>query len=867
LAGRRKLSQNGGNGMIENANKTKQELGFSEILTYLTLVNEGVVECKNGALLAGFWYEGPDLESATVEEVEVLTAFISRAFARFGGGWMLHVEMIRKPTETYPRGFFNEPTNYLIDAERAYQHKQEGSHFESKIGLFFTYLPPLLEQSSMWRKIVNFLMGDGETTYLEMSQKNLRHFEDKLSEIEDILTASKQIKLKRMLVEPVIADDGEKFLNFQLLEAINYVVNGRWHPVRLPNPCPTYLDTLFARDMLAGSPLIYDDNKLAIISVVGYPHGSYPGILQAINRLPYEARFSNRFIFTDYLDASEKLQKLRKQWAQKMRSFISILLNRPDAPINLDAASMVEDIDSAIMPLESGDICFGHHTCVVVIRGKDDEELDYRAREVTKIFEFRGFAAKIEKRNGFEAFIGSLPGHGYENVRRPMINSLNYSDIIPTTTDWTGKEFCPSGHFPPNSPALIQAASMDSTPFRLNLHDGDVGHTLILGPTGAGKSTLLSLIASQFERYEGSRVFVFDKGYSMFPLAAACLDAAHYDIGAPDETGKRLRFCPLATIDSSQERLGAQEWIETIVVLSQDASCTPDQRELIHSALQTMANTTRDASERTMTHFLGTIQDMKLREILNYYAGEHPGGILLDGDSNDIHYKHLTVFEMEHVYNMSEKLVVPIFVYLFREIEKRLNETVEGKMNPPSLIIIDEAWTALNHPMFQEKLAEWLLVLRKKNCAVVMATQNLSHILDSPIRQTILDSCFTRILLPNPAAMNEDLKKLYMGYLNLNAKQVMLIAEVGIMKKHYYYTAPNSRNYRLFDLGLDEVALAFVGAAGKDDLKAIRALIKKYGKTWPSYWLEQRGLKDWGEEWLKRYDLYMTHENSQEEAV
>lgn len=352
-------------------------------------------------------------------------------------------------------------------------------------------------------------------------------------------------------------------------------------------------------------------------------------------------------------------------------------------------------------------------------------------------------------------------------------------------------------------------------------------------------------------------MFVFDKGYSMFPLAAACLNAAHYDIGSPDTVGKKIRFCPLAAIDTPQERLVAQEWIETIIVLAQEKACTPEQRERIHIALQSLAETTSAPEERTITHFIASIQDVKIREIMNFYAGDHAGGLLLDGETSDIRYKHLTVFEMEHVYNMSERLVVPIFVHLFREIEKRLNETIEGKPNPPSLIIIDEAWTALNHPMFQEKLAEWLLVLRKKNCAVVLATQNLSHILDSPIRQTILDSCFTRILLPNPSAMNEDLKKLYMGYLGLNSKQVSLIAEVGIMKRHYYYTAPNSRNYRLFDLGLGAVAMSIVGAAGKDDLKEIRRLIKEHEDRWVGYWLRNRGLPDWGESWFERYDAYV----------
>jgi type IV secretion system protein VirB4 len=135
---------------------------------------------------------------------------------------------------------------------------------------------------------------------------------------------------------------------------------------------------------------------------------------------------------------------------------------------------------------------------------------------------------------------------------------------------------------------------------------------------------------------------------------------------------------------------------------------------------------------------------------------------------------------------------------------------------------------------------------------VVLATQNLSDIVNVPIHQTILESCFTRILLPNPNAVNDDLKELYMGHLGLNRQQVRLISEA-VMKQQYYYAAPNSRNYRLFDLGLAPVALSFVGASNKDDLKAIRELQRRHGGKWPVYWLESRGLADWGKAWAERY--------------
>jgi type IV secretion system protein VirB4 len=319
----------------------------------------------------------------------------------------------------------------------------------------------------------------------------------------------------------------------------------------------------------------------------------------------------------------------------------------------------------------------------------------------------------------------------------------------------------------------------------------------------------------------------------------------------------------LASIDTPIERLDAQEWLEAAIVLSKGSPPTPDERALLSEALETMARTSSDASMRTLTNFIHTVQSLDLRKYLDYYAGDKPGGLLLDGDSNDIQYRRFTVFELDHVFQMDVKLVMPIFLFLFKEIEKRLDSTVEGKHNPPSLIIIDEAWMALSHEMFQAKIREWLLTLRKKNCAVVLATQNLSDIVNSPIRQTILESCFTRVLLPNPNAASDDLKELYMGHLGLNRAQVRLIANA-VMKKHYYYAAPNSRNYRLFDLGLAPVAMSFAGASNRDDLRKIRELQRMHGETWPAHWLRFRNLKDWGDLWLEKFEENKTKSTEEE---
>jgi type IV secretory pathway VirB4 component len=127
-----------------------------------------------------------------------------------------------------------------------------------------------------------------------------------------------------------------------------------------------------------------------------------------------------------------------------------------------------------------------------------------------------------------------------------------------------------------------------STPFRLNLHVDDVGHTLIFGPTGSGKSTLLALIAAQFRRYENAQIFAFDKGRSLLPLtlapAANTTKSAAYGEGG----GMELSFCPLEDLSTDEDRAWAAEWIETLVVM-QGVTMTPDLRNAISRQIRLMA--------------------------------------------------------------------------------------------------------------------------------------------------------------------------------------------------------------------------------------------------------------------------------------
>ena len=133
--------------------------------------------------------------------------------------------------------------------------------------------------------------------------------------------------------------------------------------------------------------------------------------------------------------------------------------------------------------------------------------------------------------------------------------------------------------------------------------------------------------------------------------------------------------------------------------------------------------------------------------------------------------------------------------------------------------------------------------LRKKNAAVVLATQSLSEIANSPYPDVILESCPTKLYLPNAEARNPQTRELYRKF-GLSDRQIDIIAEAA-PKRDYYYASPLGR--RLFQFALGPAALAFIGAGSKEDVLTARRLIAEFGRRWPVEWLRSRGHTEWAD--------------------
>ncbi len=777
---------------------------LADYLPWAMTAAPGVILNKDGGFQRTISYRGPDLESASEGELLSFTARVNNVLKRFGSGWALFFEASRIPANDYPSSDFADRAAWLVDEERRASFETGSAHFESRYYLTFAWLPPS-DRTRQGEAL--FLTRDGE----EMPASWRDHLDVFIRETDRAIGL-----LSALMPECRALDDSET------LEYLHGCVSTKRHPVAAPET-PMFLDGVIAdRGLTGGLAPMLGEEHLRVVTVQGFPPASEPGFLDALNRLGFSYRWTTRFIALDKALATKEITKYRRQWFAKRKSIAAIvketLFNEESVLLDADADNKAADADSALQELGADDIAFGYLTASVVVSDVDAANAGAKAKEIERVLNGLGFVTIRESVNAVDAWLGSLPGHLYANIRQPLVHTLNLAHLAPLSAVWAGN--CWNAHF--NALPLLQATTHETTPFRLSTHLGDVGHTLIVGPTGAGKSVLLALMALQFRRYEGAQIFAFDKGKSM-RAGVLALGGAFHDLGS-DEV---LAFQPLRDIDSDAGRARAQSWLLG-VLMQEGVALDPAIKDAVWSALGNLAEAPE--RERTLTGLSLLLQRSDLRDALKPFTIDGAHGGLFDADEDTLQLTDVLGFEMESLMRR-EAAVAPALSYLF----DRLDDRFDGR---PTMLLLDEAWVFLDHPLFAERLRDWLKTLRKKNVSVVFATQSLSDIQSSAIAPAIIESCPSRIFLPNARAREAGIRGAYESF-GLNERQIDIIA-TATPKRHYYYQSAIGN--RLFELGLGPVALALCGASSPDDQKLITSIESESPNDFAAAFLRAKGL-------------------------
>ena len=646
---------------------------LADFLPWAALIAPGVILNKDGSLQRTARFRGPDLDSATPAELVATSARLNSALRRLGSGWAVFIEAQRIPALDYPASEFPDPVSALVDAERCAQFEEAGAHFESAYFLTLVWMPPADDASR------------AEGWLLENAPDRSTKPQDLVSSF--VSRAERLIDLLDWFM-PEIAwlSDAET------LTYLHSTVSTRRQSVRVPE-VPMHLDAVLADDPLVGglTPRL-GAAHLKTLTIIGLPSATWPGLLDELNAQGFEYRWCTRAICLDKTDAARVFTRIRRQWFAKRKSVAAILkevmTNEASTLIDSDAANKAADADEALQELGADVAGAAYVTATITVWDEDVLAAEAKLKAAEKIVQGRDFTCIPETLNALEAWLGSLPGHLYANVRQPPISTLNLAHMIPISAVWAGPDR--NDHL--DGPPLFHAETDGTIPFRFSTHVGDVGHTLIVGPTGAGKSVLLALMALQFRRYPGAQVFAFDFGGSI-RCATLAMGGDWENLGdalADEEPAVQLQ--PLARVDEASERTWAQDWLAGILG-REGATIDPAARDHLWSALTSLSSAPRE--ERTLTGLSVLLQSTELKRALKPFCLGGPFGRLLDAEAEDLGSAEVLAFETEGL--IGSAAAPAVLAYLFHRIEARL----DGR---PTMILIDEGWLALDDANFGGQL-------------------------------------------------------------------------------------------------------------------------------------------------------------------
>ena len=595
---------------------------LTERLPWAYFAARGIVFLKFGGFQRTLRFRGGDAASMGEGDLDAAMARLHDALRRVRGQMSLHLEARRVRAAPYPGGELSDPdrrrqwpdpVSFLFDEERRDAYDRAGAHFETERYVTFVWR---CSAAAAQRARSLFVTGRGGGGNGKEGERELHEFVQASDTVKGLLDG--------VMKECRWLDDGETF------DFLHKAVSTGGHPVR-PSHGKARIDYDVADcRVVGGAEPMLGGCPLRVISVRNAPD-TVPAALAALDTVPFEHRCTLRWMGLEPGEGLRRIESQLRDWEMLGIAMVPMLISyllRSDRQKTSEAANaMAEDAREALHAARRDELTIGYANLNVVLWDRDRIGLEGRIRTVTDILQRLGLTVTSYAVAPVDTWLGTLPGHIYADLRRPIRTSVNLAHFAPYSSVWSGD--ARNGHLG-GAPLLI-ATTDGSTPFRINLHRGDLGHTLVLGPSGAGKTTLLNALCVGWRRYPRARVCIFTiKGGG--EILTRMLGGVSYDVGAVGRDA--LGFQPLRHADDPDERIELLDWILGLL-RDQGVAVDTGVREEVSGALDLIAG--NPPRRRTLTHLSGYLGRPALKRAIQHYALDGGNyGRLLDDDEDRI---------------------------------------------------------------------------------------------------------------------------------------------------------------------------------------------------------------------------------------
>jgi type IV secretion/conjugal transfer VirB4 family ATPase len=729
--------------------------GFWNDTTFLT---------KSGDLGVVLAVTGVDYESLDRGDQEYAVKRLEAALKCFGPGFHVYQYLFKtnRPEVPFARyedpvvqtavdqrqRFFEEKADRLFQIEIFYCVLLEGSRSKSGIGAAFAQL--FRDPSGAIGELrTQFTSGGMKTLLRTQIERNLAQLEERVQAF---------VRQLDDLVGIKVLNSRGQFRLFRRL--FNY---DEWRIAGAPKHTQ-FLDYQVASSDIEAerNHLRVGDHFVRVLTMKEAIGETRPLVLDSLLKIAANFTAVTEWVPLSQGRARKEVNKRRRHFNISKTGFVSQLGNDPaqsnprDVLVDESKQADIENLGDCLRALGDGQQV-GEFSLTIVLYGNDRAVLDQRAGEFAGVFTNADGSLFAETYNQLNAYFATMPGGYAFNLRRMYLLNSNYADLSFLFTILPGEKV--NSHLGTEYLAVLETDN--STPYFLNLHNGEVAHTLILGMTGSGKSYLCNVLLQSAQKY-APLTFVFDIGGS-FQSLTSIFGGSYLNVGreARDFTINPFSLPP------TNENLQFLFSFFRVLIEGNDGRYRLDFKEerKLWDAIERVYML--EAGQRTLSNFVNIIGELKERLHRWTRAGQY--GFLFDNAQDTLTFSRFQTFNFQG-WGDSPEALEPLLFYVLHRASNEIADP--GKLATFKIFLLDEAWLFIRNETIRNYVVQAQKTWRKLNAAMVLATQSIKELQESGMLQIVAESCPTKIFLANPE-MDRDV---YREAFHLNDTELDLIA-------------------------------------------------------------------------------------------
>jgi type IV secretion/conjugal transfer VirB4 family ATPase len=552
-----------------------------------------------------------------------------------------------------------------------------------------------------------------------------------------------------------------------------------------------------------------DDYHVKVLTLKEPPAQTFANVLEGLYTIPSEFVACSEWRRIDNSSMRRNIRARRRHFHQSKTSMVNYIYSdtRPEEMLVDDsAAATVSQLGGALTELEVNSHFFGEYSFTLVLFDRAAERLRRSVASAIKVFGEHDGTLYEESYNVLNAWLAAIPGNRAYNLRRLPILETNYGDLSFLFTLDTGNE--KSAHLDTEYLAVFE--TRHKTPYFFNLHYQDVGHTLILGATGAGKSFLTNFLLTHAQKYQPVTL-VFDLGGGYRKLTRL-LGGAYLPIGL---SGSGCVINPFS-LDPTPENLHfLAAFVRVLVQSGGQYQTTMQDDRAIAEAVDAVYHVDRSLRR------LCTVANLLPRGLSQYLArwfGGGPYASVFDNIDDTLTFSEWQSIDFEAMGEYPLVLEALIF-YLLHRANRWIYDADAGARL--KLVLIDEAWRFVLDDTIRRYIVEALKTWRKKNAALILATQSTEDFTQSALLRTVVESCATKLLLANPGMDVDAYRRLF----HLNETEASLVADL-IPRQQFLLKRPNVS--KVLNLHVDRHSYWLYTHSPMDD-ERLNAMFARHG--------------------------------------